>query len=60
MEATLGSWHVLGAHNNGLSYQTVRDLVIDPNDSSRVYAGTERGVFRSTDGGENWEPTNAD
>ncbi len=30
------------------------DLVVDPNNSSKVYAGTEWGVYRSSDGGLTW------
>ena len=29
-------------------------MVIDPVDGRRLYAGTCEGVFRSTDGGNNW------
>jgi photosystem II stability/assembly factor-like uncharacterized protein len=35
-------------------YPSVRCLVIDPRDFLRIYAGTDAGVFRSTDGGERW------
>jgi hypothetical protein len=28
--------------------------VIDPANSSHLYAGTDRGVFSSTDGGTSW------
>ena len=33
----------------------VHDLVVHPDDSSRVYAGTNGGVARSEDGGATWE-----
>ena len=31
-----------------------RAVVIDPDDTSLMYAGTDRGVCKSTDGGETW------
>ena len=41
----------------------VNDLVVSPNDHSRVYAATRSGVWRSTDGGQSWarslNPVNA-
>ena len=35
----------------GPSGGSVYDLAIDPNDSSRIYAATLTGLFRTTDGG---------
>src|SRR5688572_7510614 len=32
----------------------VLSLAIDPTSSSRVYAGTSRGLFKTTDGGNTW------
>ena len=29
-------------------------VVVDPTNSSTIYAATARGVLKSTDGGENW------
>jgi photosystem II stability/assembly factor-like uncharacterized protein len=37
----------------------IMDLVINPNDSNTIYAGTGRGVFRSRDGGQNWTLVNS-
>ena len=38
---------------------SVTDLVVDPGNSNRLYAGvTGGGVFRSDDGGENWTAVN--
>lgn len=37
---------------------TVYALAIDPHDHSVVYAGTNGGVFKSTDGGGHWSPVN--
>ena len=36
----------------------VIQILIDPSNPSIVYAGTNQGVYRSTDGGETWEPRN--
>jgi len=34
----------------------VNALVIDPGQSNNIYAGTDIGVYASTDGGANWVP----
>ncbi len=36
----------------------VIQILIDPSNPSIIYAGTNQGVYRSTDGGETWEPRN--
>ncbi len=36
----------------------VTTVVLDPNNSDIVYAGTNQGVYRSADGGESWQPRN--
>ena len=36
----------------------VTTVVLDPNNPDIVYAGTNQGVYRSTDGGESWQPRN--
>ena len=36
----------------------IRSLAIDPGNSSTLYAGTNAGVFKSTDGGESWSAVN--
>jgi photosystem II stability/assembly factor-like uncharacterized protein len=46
------------AVNSGLP-NNVTALVIAPQSSSTVYAGTGSGVFRSTDGGTNWVAVNS-
>ena len=43
-----GSWKLRG------SVAGVSFVVVDPTNSSTIYAATQRGVFKSTDGGENW------
>jgi photosystem II stability/assembly factor-like uncharacterized protein len=35
--------------------RTVSSLAIDPTSPTRIYAGTDTGVWRSSDGGNNWE-----
>ena len=36
----------------------VRALVIDPSATSTLYAGTHDGVYKSTTGGDSWNPVN--
>lgn len=45
-------WEV---HSNGLGNRNVTALAIDPGAGYLLYAGTPTGVYRSVDGGENWE-----
>ncbi|HKQ03873.1 MAG TPA: hypothetical protein VJ464_01980 [Blastocatellia bacterium] len=45
------TWSVI---NPGLPCVSVTSLVVDPRIPGRVFAGTDRGVFKSTDGGEHW------
>ncbi len=45
--------------SNGPEGGDIRALAIDPATPSTLYAGTGYGgVFKSTDGGENWEAVN--
>ncbi len=46
-----GTWSASG---NGIPDVPVNALVVDPNDSNTLYAGTDIGVFKSSDGGTNW------
>ena len=39
--------------------QTVIDLAMDPSSPETVYAGTDEGVFKSTDGGASWIAANS-
>ena len=48
-----GTWVAAG---NGLPDVPVNALAIDPNNSNDIYAGTDIGVYRSSDGGANWLP----
>jgi photosystem II stability/assembly factor-like uncharacterized protein len=42
--------------SNGIPTVPISSLAIDPQDSSSIYAGTEIGVYHSSDGGANWTP----
>lgn len=44
------------AAGNGIPDVPVNALVIDPLGSSRLYAGTDIGVYSSADGGTTWSP----
>jgi photosystem II stability/assembly factor-like uncharacterized protein len=65
--AGFGGNHVWTSVDSGVSWQEidgqgaarlpnipVHSLVVDPEDRSRLYAGTDLGVFVSIDGGESW------
>ncbi len=44
-------WHEL---NNGLTQASIRVLVVVSQNPSTMYLGTDRGLYKSTDGGANW------
>ncbi|CAN5268753.1 hypothetical protein BH20ACI1_BH20ACI1_06180 [soil metagenome] len=44
------------AAGNGIPDVPTNAFVIDPADSQQLFAGTDIGVFRSTDGGASWQP----
>ena len=44
------------ASGNGLPDVPVNSLMIDPVNTSRLWAGTDIGVYESVDGGGNWVP----
>jgi hypothetical protein len=49
------SWRALdGAGERALPDIPVHSLVVDPDDPSRIYLGTDLGVFVSADGGAGW------
>lgn len=41
----------------GLERSTVRSLAIDPANRNTIYAGTDNGIFKTTDGGNSWQLT---
>ena len=41
---------------NGIPDVPTNTFAIDPADSQQLFAGTDIGVFRSTDGGASWQP----
>lgn len=49
--STDGSWR---AANTGLRDLGVHELAVDPREPANVYAGTDGGVYKSTDGGVSW------
>ncbi|WP_223786616.1 hypothetical protein [Marinicella meishanensis] len=65
--STFGGQHVWRSTNGGATWRAidgsgagqlpdvpVHKIVIDPNDSQRLFIGTDLGVFVTVDGGENW------
>ncbi len=44
------------ASSNGIPQVPVSSIAIDPQDSNSLYAGTDIGVYHSSDGGANWAP----
>jgi hypothetical protein len=42
--------------SNGIPRVPVSGFAVDPQDSNILYAGTDIGVYHSTDGGLNWSP----
>jgi Calx-beta domain/Beta-propeller repeat/Carboxypeptidase regulatory-like domain/CarboxypepD_reg-like domain len=44
--------------NDNYGVAGATQLVIDPTQPLRLYAGTGNGMFRSTDGGKTWSPIN--
>ncbi len=54
------SWSAIdGSGESRLPDVPVHHLVIDPNNRSRLYVGTDIGVFVSLDGGAHWAQENA-
>ena len=44
------------ASSNGIPQVPVSSIAIDPQDSNSLYAGTDIGVYHSSDGGATWAP----
>ena len=54
-----GTWtDITGSGVTGLPDVPTRTLVVDPSAASRLYVGTEVGVFTSADGGATWSAPN--
>jgi hypothetical protein len=47
-----------GSGASGIPDIPVHSIVVDPNDSARLYLGTDLGVFTSTDSGATWAVEN--
>jgi len=52
----VGSGYPAGNTGNATQFvsQSINVIIVDPADSSTVYLACTSGVFRSTDGGQNW------
>ena len=44
------------ASGSGIPSVPINALVVDPLNSNQIYAGTDIGVYNSTDGGASWNP----
>ena len=54
--ASIGSYYYWSEVNNGLNSSYVRCLAV--NRDQDLFAGTQAGIFRSSDNGDNWEAMN--
>jgi len=54
-EAGTNEWTTTGPAGG-----TIQALAVDPRTPGTLYAGTLKGVFKSTDGGNRWNTTNTD
>jgi len=52
------TWEVLGA-NHGLQESHVPAVAFDPVDPNLIYVGTDRGIYRSLDGGDTLQEVSA-
>ncbi|MEW6731150.1 MAG: hypothetical protein AB1489_07425 [Acidobacteriota bacterium] len=53
LNAATPTWTAAG---NGIPDVPVNAFVVDPANSNNIFAGTDIGVFRSTNGGQSWTP----
>jgi len=54
------AWKEIGKSTFGKRYDYVRQIVVDPNDSSRLYVITERGIYMSNNFGSSWNSISSD
>lgn len=54
--AAVGAPSIWVAAGNGIPSIPINALAIDPANSNNVFAGTDIGVYNSTDGGVTWNP----
>ena len=52
-----GTWKKVNGGLSSAAAQDITDLVIDPTNGSKLYAGTLIGVFNTANGGGSWSPT---
>ncbi len=57
LNAASPTWTYIGGTGaNSVPLIPVSSFIVDPKNSSKLYAGTDIGVYASTDGGANWFP----
>ena len=57
LNAATPTWtNINGTGANSIPLVPVNGFVVDPQNSNRLFAGTDIGVYASTDGGANWQP----
>ncbi len=50
------TWNETGLNPSTTDYNwTMNEIVIDPTNSNVIWVGTNRGLLKSVDGGDNWE-----
>src|SRR5262249_39713651 len=57
---TVNSGNSWSGVNGGLNASIVNALILDPKNSTTLYAGTAAGIFKSTNGANSWVASGAD
>lgn len=52
------NWSITGLAKEISDRNLISKIIVHPQNSNIVIAGTNKGIFRSSDGGESWENTN--